>query len=217
VLLIAVAPITISSALLGVGIGAAYLVFRTRHRQPPPPPTPDGRRPRPLDIVGSFLVAIVVGVVANVISTFLLTGQVSVFGLPESSPTPASAPVANDGDDPKRAPMRCDLTAETVDHADVYTPSGQVFGQLLLRRSPACRTSWGTLQVTMTVTPNRPFKVSVDAHRPKDHQVTRFSYLLADSTKESPVYGNMLRTDKSCVYVEAAVDGGPPTRTGCQM
>jgi hypothetical protein len=131
-------------------------------------------------------------------------------GHPTATPGPSGAPVVyHDGDDP--IITGCSQGVQTIDEVPVYTTPGKRFGTLLLRHSPSCAMSWGTV---LGPDPHL-YRVYIIARRPADGAQAPSSW--AQNTPDS--YGNMLSTSRSCVlaeaYVQTPAGSGRRAQTRC--
>jgi hypothetical protein len=129
---------------------------------------------------------------------------------PGSSHPPAAHSVYRDGDDPLAT--GCNQDTRTLDQVPVFLPGGAKFGTLLLRHSPSCAMSWGSV---WGPDPHL-YRVFIIARRPADGAEAPSSWALNTPPGS---YGNMLSTSRSCVMAEAYVrtprGTGPVARTRC--
>jgi hypothetical protein len=139
-----------------------------------------------------------------------ITAAAMANGHSTAAPSPSGAPtVYHDGEDP--IVTGCSQDVQTVDQVPVYSAPGERFGTLLLRHSPSCAMSWGTV---MGPNPHR-YRVYIIARRPADGAQAPSSW--AENTPDS--YGNMLSTSRSCVlaeaYMQTPAGAGPWAQTRC--
>ena len=131
--------------------------------------------------------------------------------LTEKAPDPANP---GDAMDPIRADCGSpDVVATVITLAvvPVLLPDGTAFGELRLRNSPRCQTSWGVVYG-----PSGPTrKVTITATRPADGITVPDTF--AGTSPYS--YGLMLSTRPGCVSIQAFVDTeqgkGPTATTTC--
>ncbi len=146
---------------------------------------------------------ILVVALAAIAAAGSITAAAMMNGHPAAAPGPSRTPVVyRDGDDP--IVTGCSQDAQTIDEVPVYTTPGKRFGTLLLRHSPSCAMSWGTV---LGPDPHL-YRVYIIARRPADGAQAPSSW--AQNTPDS--YGNMLSTSRSCVLAEAYVH--TPTGSG---
>jgi hypothetical protein len=135
---------------------------------------------------------------------------VTLSGQHHQTPKAATSIAYRDGDDP--VVTGCNQDVQTLEQVPVYLRSGQRFGTLLLRHSPSCAMSWGTV---WGPDPHL-YRVYIIARRPADGMKAPSSWALNTPPGS---YGNMLSTSRSCVMVEAYVrtpqGTGPLAHTSC--
>jgi len=116
-----------------------------------------------------------------------------------------------DGDDPRARACVADATVLQAIPIDL-PGSTKRFGTLRLRHSDHCKTDWASAYYS-----NRNlYTITLIAFRPADGAETRFSW--SNNTPPGS-YGNMLSTERGCVWVQATVTTplgtSKPVRTKC--
>lgn len=106
-----------------------------------------------------------------------------------------------------------------VEHADeisVHDPPQHLAGELQLRFSPLCGTSWARFEPSAGLATTPPIVIELNVRRPADGAVAPFSV----TYDGLPAYGNMLISSHQCVYAELVLHRGnsasPPFRTACR-
>lgn len=121
--------------------------------------------------------------------------------------------IVTDATDPKVT--GCADDASTLDVIDVHFPAQFLIGQLELRASKRCGTSWGKFTQSPGLPQEPSLMLEITAYRPADAASSRFAMQYAGQG----IYGNQLISHHQCVYTEIVVaregQRSPGTRTRC--
>lgn len=133
---------------------------------------------------------------------------------PTSSPSLPQPPGSFDRTDPEVT--GCDKDVVTADSVDVHDPPQHLAGQLQLRFSPSCGTSWARFEPTAGLATTPPLTLEINVRRPADNAVAPFKVAFDGL----PAYGDMLMSNHECVYAELVLHRGnvvsPTFRTPCR-
>jgi transcriptional regulator with XRE-family HTH domain len=134
---------------------------------------------------------------------------------PPSSSAKGPALPQLDGADPKVA--GCGDDAVTADVLEVFDPPTSLAGNLQLRFSPSCGTSWSRFEPVVGWA-NSPFAIELNVRRPADNAIA--SYPTTYDGVDQPIYGNMLVSTHECVFAELVLHrpdvASPVFRTACR-
>lgn len=192
-------------------------VVRTKATSPAPPSPPAQQEPVPQDPPRpprrrSVRVAPVLA------AALALLGALAwlALGRPGSgSGHTAAAPSARSlaaRDDTDPYADGCKADEKQLDWQPVRRKGGAAFGTIILMYSPACQAEWGYLNAPNSTA----WTIHIVTHRVPGRQILRWQF---SGRAASGSWGNVLSTQRGCVYAEAYVADkageGPHARTAC--
>jgi hypothetical protein len=146
----------------------------------------------------------------------------AVMTSPSERPASFAGPVdpVADNADPKRSGCASNANAgaiTTLDKVEVNTADEKLLGELLLRHSPACHSSWGRFEPSnRLIYLHSPTQITITAHRPATG-TAGLPYTVAFDGQAA--FGNMLLDNRGCVDVTVVVvspAGGGTATTQCR-
>jgi transcriptional regulator with XRE-family HTH domain len=110
----------------------------------------------------------------------------------------------------------CVADAMTLDSVEVFDPPEHLVGDLQLRSSARCGTSWGRFHPVAALGKIPQLSLEIDVFRPADAGSAPFSV----TYDGQDAYGNMLISAHECVYAQVTLTrldlpNLPPVRTAC--